>query len=43
MVKTHISRVVEMADACVQYDAYAKQLLSNKVILAWILKSSVEE
>lgn len=40
---THIANALIAADDKSMYDAQAKQLLSNKQVLAWIMKYSVEE
>ena len=34
---------IRMAEAKASYDAYSKQLLSYKPILAWIMKYTMEE
>ncbi len=41
--ETTISRSIRIAEDKAKYDAACKQLLSEKIILAWILKSCVEE
>lgn len=41
--KTHTAFVVENADCKIQYDRNVKEVLSDKVVLAWILKYSVVE
>lgn len=38
-----IKNMIKATSSNAQYDAYAKQLLSNKIILAHILKGTVEE
>ena len=43
MMKTTISKDIDLADAKAGYDTACKQILSNKVVLAWILKSCVDE
>ncbi len=42
-VRTHISKALRETENRVRYDAEVKKLLSNKTILAWILKYSVAE
>ena len=42
-VKTNLTNALEVADIKAQYDAQVKQILSNKVILAWILRETVNE
>ncbi len=42
-VRTHISKALRETENRVRYDAEVKKLLSNKTILAWILKYSVTE
>ena len=42
-VSTTISKDIEVADQNAKYDAAVKRLLADKRILAWILKSCVEE
>ncbi|MBQ4284439.1 MAG: hypothetical protein IJB96_11000 [Lachnospira sp.] len=41
--KTALSSDIEAADDKAQYDEHAKNLLSNKPILAWILKSTIKD
>ena len=41
--KTHISHVLEGNNCRDQYDAEVKKILSDKTILAWIMKYSMEE
>ena len=41
--KTHISHVLEGNDYKDRYDAEVKKILSDKTILAWIMKYSMEE
>lgn len=41
--KTTLSNALESADAKTQYDENIKNILSNKIILAWILKYTVGE
>lgn len=41
--ETNISKNIRSADVKARYDAACKQLLSEKIILAWIMKSCVEE
>lgn len=36
--KTALSNQIEIADKKAQYDAEAKRILSNKIILSWILQ-----
>ena len=43
MMKTTISKDIDLADAKAGYDTACKQILSNRVVLAWILKSCVDE
>lgn len=40
---THISRAIELSDTKAKYDAEVKSMLSDKIILAWILKYTVRE
>ena len=42
-LETTISKSIRTADDRANYDAACKQLLSEKIILAWIVKSCVEE
>lgn len=42
-MKTHTAFAVENADCKIQYDRNVKEILSDKIILAWILKYSVHE
>jgi hypothetical protein len=42
-VNTALSQDLENADARTQYDENVKKILSNKIILAWILKYAVSE
>ncbi len=41
--KTYLSNALSIADTKAKYDAEVKKILSAKVILAWIMKFSVEE
>ncbi len=41
-MENELSRVLSAAEAKVQYDAQVKKVLSQKVILAWILRGTVE-
>lgn len=41
--KTHIAEAVEVAELNAKYDAEVKKILSDKNVLAWILKQSAEE
>lgn len=41
--KTSLSNSLEMADNKAKYDENVKNILSNKIILAWILKYAVKE
>lgn len=41
--ENYLSRVISQTDANSQYDEACKRILANKIILAWILKSCVEE
>ncbi|MDD3795194.1 MAG: hypothetical protein PHE06_04340 [Lachnospiraceae bacterium] len=43
MEETHIMRSLNMAGAMIQYDAYVKNLLADKTLLAHILKAAVSE
>ena len=43
MIKSEIARKLEITDQKAQYDSCVKKLLSEKIILAWILKGCVEE
>ena len=43
MVKTEIAKNIETTNQEAQYDSCVKKLLSEKIILAWILKECVEE
>lgn len=43
MAKTHIARALDTARYAVQYDGHVKRVLSNRRILAWLLKSTVRE
>lgn len=42
-MENSLSRNISVAEAKVQYNTYVKQILAHKVILAWILKSTVPE
>lgn len=42
-VNTPIAEDIRMTDQNAQYDAACRQLLSEKIILAWIMKSCLEE
>ena len=42
-VKTILARNIEAAGENAAYDAACKRLLANKIILAWIMKSCLEE
>lgn len=42
-LETTISKSIRTADDRAQYDAACKRLLSEKIILAWIIKGCVEE
>lgn len=42
-MKTEIAKDIDIAQARIQYDQQCKKVLSNKVILAWILKRTVRE
>lgn len=42
-MRTEISKDIDLAEARIQYDKYCKKVLSNKVILAWILRRTVKE
>lgn len=41
--KTHLTRSIEAADEKAQYDEYAKRIVADKNILAWIAKYTVQE
>ena len=41
--KMHLTRSIEIADAKAQYDEYAKRIVADKTILAWIAKYTVQE
>ena len=41
--KTALEQSVELADSKVKYDAQVKNILANKIILAWILKYTALE
>lgn len=41
--KTYLARSIRVADEKAQYDAQAKKIISDKMILAWIAKYAVEE
>ena len=41
--KTQLTNAIEMADEKIKYDSEVKKVLSNKHILAWILKGTVAE
>lgn len=40
---TSLARNISVAEAKVQYNTYVKQVLAHKIILAWILKTTVQE
>lgn len=40
---THIAHAIELSDNKAKYDAEVKNILSDKIILAWILKYTVRE
>ena len=42
-LETTLSKNIRTADARANYDAACKRLLSEKIILAWIMKSCVQE
>ena len=42
-VNTPIAEDIRVTDQNAQYDAACKQLLAEKIILAWIMKSCLEE
>ena len=42
-MKTEIAKDIERASARIQYDAQCKKVLSNKHILAWIMKAAIKE
>lgn len=41
--QTYLSNALSVADYKAKYDAEVKKILAAKVILAWIMKFSVEE
>ena len=41
--ETTLAKVIEVADDKVKYDAVCKRLLSEKYILAWIMKCCMKE
>ena len=41
--ETTIARSIRATDERTRYDAACKRLLSEKIILAWIMKSCLEE
>lgn len=41
--KTHLTRSIETADEKAQYDEYAKRIVADKNILAWIAKYTMQE
>ena len=43
MIKSEIAKDIETTNQKAQYDSCVKKLLSEKIILAWILKECVEE
>ena len=43
MIKSEIAKSIETTNQEAQYDSCVKKLLSEKIILAWILKECVEE
>ena len=43
ILNTELSRTLTIAEAKEQYDENCKNILSNKVILAWILRRTVKE
>ena len=42
-MKNELAISVSLADGKSQYDAQCKKVLANRVILAWILRYTVEE
>ena len=42
-MKNELARDLSLAESKNQYDDKAKRVLSNKIILAWILKYATEE
>lgn len=42
-IKTTIAKNICAADDKAKYDAACKRLLSEKIILAWIMKHSIQE
>lgn len=42
-INTNISNIVEATDVSARYDAEVKKILSNKNILAWIIKYTIRE
>ncbi len=43
MVKTHLTNTIELAKQKAQYDSEAKKIISNRTVLAWIVKYTVKE
>ncbi|SHL03173.1 hypothetical protein [Hespellia stercorisuis] len=43
MTKTHMERTLNVSNEQIEYDEHAKNLISDKLVLAWIMKSVVEE
>ena len=43
MTKTHMERTLNVSNGQIEYDEHAKNLISDKLVLAWIMKSVVEE
>ena len=42
-MRSNIADELRLAKAKAQYDEYAKRILSNRLVLAWILKNTTEE
>ena len=42
-VETTLAQSIRVLDESARYDAACKRLLSEKILLAWIMKSCVEE
>ena len=42
-MQNELSKALSMAEAKVQYDTQCRRVLSQKEVLAWILKNTAEE
>lgn len=42
-MKTEVAKDIERAGESIQYDTQCKRVLANKVILAWIMRETIEE